>query len=86
MTHTQLKMRLLGRLEWRYVNAGQPELEPPRPATTKAQSLLAYLVFYQRKQHARERLMEMFWGDRSERKARRSLSTALWHIRRCMPG
>jgi len=86
MTHTQLKMRLLGRLEWCYANVGQPELEPPRPATTKAQSLLAYLVVYQRKQHARERLMEMFWGNRSERKARRSLSTALWHIRRCLPG
>lgn len=86
MIHANLKIRLLGRLEWRYANAGQPELEPPRPATTKAQSLLAYLVFYQRKQHARERLMEMFWGNRSERKARRSLSTALWHIRRCLPG
>jgi ABC-type oligopeptide transport system substrate-binding subunit len=27
----------------------------------------------------------MFWGDRPERKARRSLTTALWHIRRCLP-
>ncbi|MCP4418034.1 MAG: hypothetical protein GY805_15535 [Chloroflexi bacterium] len=25
----------------------------------------------------------MFWGDRPERRARRSLSTSLWHIRRC---
>ena len=27
----------------------------------------------------------LFWGDRPERKARRSLATALWHIRRCLP-
>src|SRR5690606_31985015 len=24
-----------------------------------------------------------FWGERPEQRARRSLSTALWHIRRC---
>ena len=29
--------------------------------------------------------MEMFWGDRPQQRARRSLSTALWHIRRCFP-
>jgi DNA-binding SARP family transcriptional activator/predicted ATPase len=27
----------------------------------------------------------MFWGKRPEQKARGSLSTALWHIRRCLP-
>ena len=30
--------------------------------------------------------MDMFWGDRPEQRARRSLSTALWHIHRCFPG
>jgi oligopeptide transport system substrate-binding protein len=30
-------------------------------------------------------LAGLFWGDRPERKARRSLTTALWHIRRCLP-
>jgi hypothetical protein len=28
-------------------------------------------------------LAGLFWGDRLESKARRSLATALWHIRRC---
>jgi oligopeptide transport system substrate-binding protein len=27
----------------------------------------------------------MLWGERPERKARHSLATALWHIRRCLP-
>jgi DNA-binding SARP family transcriptional activator len=27
----------------------------------------------------------MFWGERPERKARASLSTALWHIRHVLP-
>ena len=34
---------------------------------------------------SRSRLAGLFWGDRPERKARRSLATALWHIRRYLP-
>jgi DNA-binding SARP family transcriptional activator len=30
-------------------------------------------------------LAGIFWGDLPERKAHRCLSTALWHIRRCLP-
>jgi oligopeptide transport system substrate-binding protein len=30
-------------------------------------------------------LVGLFWADRPERKARSSLSTSLWHIRRCIP-
>jgi len=55
------------------------------PPTVKSQSLLAYLIIQRHQSHPRSRLIGMFWGDRPEQKARRSLSTALWHIRRCFP-
>jgi len=47
--------------------------------------LLAYLVLHRHHSQPRERLLGLFWGDRPERKARSSLSTSLWHIRRCLP-
>ncbi len=58
----------------------------PKPPTLKSQSLLAYLVVHRHRPQSRDRLVGLFWGDRPERKARGSLSTALWHIRRCLPG
>ena len=57
----------------------------PKPATLKAQSLLAYLLRHQQRPSPREHLMTLFWGERPSHRARRSLSTALWHIRRCLP-
>jgi ABC-type oligopeptide transport system substrate-binding subunit/DNA-binding SARP family transcriptional activator len=57
----------------------------PKPATLKSQSLLAYLILHRHRPQSRDRLVGLFWGDRPERKARASLSTALWHIRRCLP-
>jgi DNA-binding SARP family transcriptional activator len=57
----------------------------PRPSTLKSQSLLAYLVLHRGRPQSRERLADLFWGDRPDHKARRSLATALWHIRRCLP-
>ncbi|MFQ5858356.1 MAG: AAA family ATPase, partial [Anaerolineae bacterium] len=57
----------------------------PTPPTLKSQSLLAYLVLHRDRPQPRDRLAGLFWGDRPERKARRSLATALWHIRRCLP-
>jgi DNA-binding SARP family transcriptional activator/predicted ATPase len=75
-----LQFRLLGPLE---ISCGDRPLS--KPPTLKSQSLLAYLVLHRDRPQPRERLAEMFWGDRPERKARRSLATALWHIRRCLP-
>ncbi|RMF32139.1 MAG: hypothetical protein D6759_08895, partial [Chloroflexi bacterium] len=58
----------------------------PKPPTLKSQSLLAYLVCHRDRPQPRDRLAGLFWGNRPERKARRSLATALWHIRhRCLP-
>jgi len=57
----------------------------PKPATLKSQSLLAYLALHRRQPQLRERLAGLFWGDRPEHKARGSLATGLWRIRRCLP-
>jgi oligopeptide transport system substrate-binding protein len=75
-----LEVYQLGTLEMRC--DGQPLSKPP---TLKSQSLFAYLVLHRQQPQPRERLAGLFWGERTERKARRSLATALWHIRRCLP-
>jgi oligopeptide transport system substrate-binding protein len=56
-----------------------------KPPTQKSQSLLAYLVLQRKQPRSREHLINLFWGERPEQKARRSLTTALWHLRRCLP-
>ncbi|MGE5223627.1 MAG: AAA family ATPase [Omnitrophica WOR_2 bacterium] len=76
-----LQLYFLGSLGMRSGN------EPlPKPPTLKSQSLLAYLVYHRRQPLHRDQLAGIFFGERTEHKARRSLSTALWHIRRCLPG
>lgn len=58
---------------------------PGRPAEAKisrtAQKLLAYLVLQRHRSHPREVLIDLFWGDHSEERARSCLSTALWRLR-----
>lgn len=75
-----LKLYLLGTLDMRCNGQALS-----RPATLKSQLLLAYLVLHRNQPQPRARLAVLFWGDRPERKARRSLTTALWHIRRALP-
>jgi len=75
----RLQVNLLGGLEIHLDN--QPL---PKPPTLKSQSLLAFLILNRRQAQARDRLIGLFWGDRPERRARRSLTTALWHLRRCL--
>ena len=75
-----LQVNLLGPMDLRY--DGQQLCKPP---TLKSRSLLAYLILHCDQPQARERLVDLFWGDRPQRRARRSLTTALWHIRRCLP-
>ncbi|MGC9335409.1 MAG: ABC transporter substrate-binding protein, partial [Anaerolineae bacterium] len=75
-----LRLRLLGGLD---LSSDGKQL--PNPPTLKSQSLLAYLALHRSRPQSREHLAGMFWGERPERKARRSLTTALWHIRRCLP-
>ncbi len=75
-----LAFRMLGPFEVRC--GGRPL---PLPPTLSSQSLLAYLVMHRERPQPRFRLASLFWGERPERKARASLSTALWHIRHCLP-
>ena len=56
----------------------------PGPATRKARALMAYLVMNRRTEAARDRLLEIFWPDADPDRARDSLKTALWSIRRCL--
>jgi ABC-type oligopeptide transport system substrate-binding subunit/DNA-binding SARP family transcriptional activator len=77
---SEVRLFLLGPLDIRH--DGQ---QLPKPPTIKSQSLFAYLALHRGRPQPRERLAALFWGDRPERKARRSLTTALWHIRRCLP-
>jgi DNA-binding SARP family transcriptional activator len=77
---SSLQLYFLGPLDMR--SSG---LLLPKPPTFKAQSLLAYLALHRHRPQSRDRLVSLFWGERPERNARRSLSTALWHIRRCLP-
>jgi len=75
-----LRIHLLGQLELAF---GGEVL--PLPATARSRSLLAYLVTYRERPHPREVLADLFWPDRPRDKSLRSLSTALWHIRRVLP-
>jgi ABC-type oligopeptide transport system substrate-binding subunit/DNA-binding SARP family transcriptional activator len=76
---TALRFYLLGPFE--ALADERPLLPPP---TVKSQSLLAYLLLHRDRPSPRELLAGLFWGDRTDHKARRSLSTALWHIRSCL--
>ena len=82
--YPSLQVRCLGRLEFLYKDEVHSSIRLlSNPPTLKSQSLLAYLIIHRSQPHSRNILIDMFWGDRSEKKARRSLSTALWQIRRC---
>ena len=54
------------------------------PATQKSRALLAYLVMHRDRDVARERLTELFWPDAPPERARSSLKTATWSIRRSL--
>ncbi|MCP4362382.1 MAG: tetratricopeptide repeat protein [Chloroflexi bacterium] len=80
----KLNVYCFGRLEIHYKDTDHID-NLTKPPTLKSQSLLAYLILRRQRPSSREKLMGMFWGDRPERKARRSLSNALTHIRHCLP-
>ncbi len=46
-----------------------------------AQALLVYLLLERHRLHPRETLLNLFWGDYNEKKARKCLSTTLWRLR-----
>lgn len=72
-----LRIRLLGNLE---VSDARMSYGPP--TTRKARSLLAYLLIARERLHSRDALAGEFWGDMPQDRARQSLRTTLWRIRR----
>lgn len=54
------------------------------PLTRDIQALLAYLLLQRHKVHFREVLADMFWGEHSQERARGSLNTALWKLKKVL--
>jgi len=55
-----------------------------RPASPQARSFLAYLILHHDRPIPRDRLTGIFWPERSDARARRALSHALWQIRNAL--
>ena len=72
-----LHLRTLGAFE-----AGVDGISAGRPSTQKARALLAFLAMRGGRVFSREHLIETFWPQADPEKARQSLKTALWSIRR----
>ncbi len=47
-------------------------------------ALLGYLTLFRHRFHTREVLAGMFWGESSEERARNSLRTAIWRLRKVL--
>ena len=54
------------------------------PISRGTETLLAYLLLQRHRSIPREVLIELFWGDQSELKARSCLSTTLWRLRQVL--
>jgi DNA-binding SARP family transcriptional activator len=52
--------------------------------TRSVKALLGYLTLFRRRIHPREVLAGLFWGDSREDRARNSLRTALWRLRKVL--
>jgi DNA-binding SARP family transcriptional activator len=52
--------------------------------TREMQSLLAYLLLQRQRVHSREVLAGIFWGEQDQAKARGSLNTALWKLKKAL--
>ena len=76
MGEASLQIRLLGTLALTWNGNLLPV-----PCSPKVRSLLAYLICNHDRPISRDRLVGVFWPDRSDARARRALSQALWQIR-----
>lgn len=56
---------------------------PPFP-THKSRELFAYLVVHANRNHSRSMLAGLLWPEKTEEKARASLSTEIWRLRRVL--
>jgi DNA-binding SARP family transcriptional activator len=74
-----LKISLLG-----VVRIDHEGLPNESRLTRSLKSLLGHLALFRRRTHPREVLAGLFWGDSSEDRARNSLRTALWRLRKVL--
>jgi DNA-binding SARP family transcriptional activator len=54
------------------------------PLTHTAKVLLAYMLLQRQRRHPREVLASLLWGDQDGQRARSSLNTAMWRLRRLL--
>jgi DNA-binding SARP family transcriptional activator len=52
--------------------------------TREIQALLAYLLLHRHRVHSREVLADIFWGQHTQERARGSLNTALWKLKKVL--
>jgi len=74
-----LRIRLLG-----IVQISHDGLSEQIKILHQIKGLLAYLLLFRHRFHTREVLADLFWGDQSEDRARKCLSTALWRLRKVL--
>jgi DNA-binding SARP family transcriptional activator len=72
----QLTVRMFGKLQ---LSVGQPPNQVKLPHAV--QNLLAYLLLFRHRDHARETLIEVLWPGLPSNRARNCLNTALWRLR-----
>ncbi len=71
-----LRIRLFGGLV-----AHRGEVPLPSIPTHRARVLLAYLALHPHREHHRDVLCGVLWGEQAESEARKALRSALWRIR-----
>lgn len=77
-----LRIHLFGQV--RIFDAETAELAK---TTHHVQALLAYLLLHRHRSHSREVLASLLWGDHPQDRARGSMNTTLWRLRRIVePG
>ncbi|MFN8475303.1 MAG: BTAD domain-containing putative transcriptional regulator [Anaerolineae bacterium] len=74
---TLLRIALLGGL-----TVAHEGISAPLKITRTGQTLLAYMLINGYRQHSRDVLADLLWGEQSQAQAQRCLSTALWRLRR----
>jgi DNA-binding SARP family transcriptional activator len=74
-----LKIQLLG-----VVRVSHNRIPIETKLCRAASGLLAYLVLFRDRTHARDVLSGIFWGEYSDERARSSLSTTLWRLRKVL--
>ena len=74
-----LDIRLFGGIQ--ITHAGQTS---PVHITHNSQALLAFLLYQPHYSYHREQLIELFWCDQTEERARHCLNTALWRLRQIL--